>query len=297
MELNEQTHDVYQGRFGRTLQISVLISSASGPIFPAQVYTSINVTEQPELRGALVDGTLNRVACPFEEGKTYELALPVRYHDEVLELFALIVPEQLRHEEFKHRSELLQDLAKEREVLPDYVRNFRTIFSTSELEELIQSARKPEPPDASSGAQPEPKPEITVADMVRVELNKTREELERERERLEAERAQLVEVSGRLDHERTRIEELELKNALARDEIAEIRANLEREREQLERERQDLDQARLRQGSEAPSLAEGSDPLGAMSFDSALAAEKDHYVTMSQGRVIAAHKLEPSRSE
>ena len=63
------------------------------------------------MREKLFDGELNRVPSPFSE-RTYDLAIPVRYHDEELRLFVLVIPESLRHEEFKHRSELLNEMAR-----------------------------------------------------------------------------------------------------------------------------------------------------------------------------------------
>ena len=132
---------VYKGRLGRTSKTSVLISSHAGPVFPASVYTGVNVSEDPELREKLFDGELNRVPSPFSD-RTYDLAIPVRYHDEGLRLFVLVIPEALRHEEFKHRSELLNEMAREREVLPDYVKNFRTVFDAEALAALEQRRDK-----------------------------------------------------------------------------------------------------------------------------------------------------------
>ena len=146
---------IYQGRLGRTSKTSVLISSRTGPIFPASVHTSVNVTEDPELREELLAGQLNRVACPFEPGRTYDLAIPLRYHDEERRLFVLLIPEALRHEEFKHRSEMLQELAKEREVLPEYVRSFHTVFSLEQLTALLE-APEPAAPELAAPAEPEP---------------------------------------------------------------------------------------------------------------------------------------------
>ncbi|CAD7695610.1 unnamed protein product [Ostreobium quekettii] len=255
---------VYKGRLGRTSKTSVLISSHAGPVFPASVYTGVNVTEDPELREKLFDGELNRVPSPFSE-RTYDLAIPVRYHDEELRLFVLVIPESLRHEEFKHRSELLNEMAREREVLPDYVKNFRTVFDAEALATLEQSqlaALTAPAADAGEEASDEAGPnEVTVLsksplpappavdtaalEEERADIKRERDHLEKKREELSLKETQLGDVSERLERERERMEEVEMNIATEREEIDRDRQRLILEREEIERERQQLEATRL----------------------------------------------------
>ncbi|RAL20560.1 hypothetical protein DL240_16110 [Lujinxingia litoralis] len=242
MEYQAGAEAPYQGHLGRTAQTSVLISSAGGPVFPASVYTGINTQTHPELRQRLLDGTLNVVECPFEEGRTYDLAISVIYHDEERRLFVLVIPETLRHEEFKRRSALLEELAREREVLPNYVRNFYTIFDPARLIELEEAADQEEV--AQSAPAPGPAPAPAVDAERRAELDRVKIELTREQARLtslqsslESSQAELQKAKISLESERSAIEQ-------ARTEIEEARTEIARARADIEQTRVDMDQDR-----------------------------------------------------
>lgn len=282
---------VYKGRLGRTSKTSVLISSHAGPVFPASVYTGVNVTEDPELREKLFDGELNRVPSPFSD-RTYDLAIPVRYHDEELRLFVLVIPESLRHEEFKHRSELLNEMAREREVLPDYVKNFRTVFDADALAALEQkqlaAVTSPAAADADQAEDAGPN-EVTVLsksplptppavdtaalEEERADIKRERDHLDKKREELSQKETQLGDVSERLERERERMEEVEMNIAAEREEIDRDRQRLVLEREEIERERQQLEATRLNLEQREIEAAQG----GAVAND-----EKTQVVTDDQ---------------
>ena len=266
---------IYQGRLGRTSKTSVLISSEAGPVFPASVYTGINVHEDPALHEALVAQTLNRVECPFSPGRTYALALPLRYHDPDRRVFALIIPEALRHEEFKHRGELLQELAKERELLPEYVRHFQVSFGGPPPAQALAPmpvaapALQAPPSDPAQPSLPGPQALLgsgaaQIAAQVtaqvtaeRQALEQARQALEEQRQELDQEKQQLAQVSERLDRERERMEQIELKNVSERDRLAQERQALELASQELEAQRLkllaqelNLEQARLQQANQ-----------------------------------------------
>lgn len=283
MDASSGADHIYQGRLGRTSKTSVLISSQAGPVFPASVYTGLNVTEDAELRAQLEAGTLNQVECPFTQGRVYTLAIPLRYHDPSAHIFALIIPEALRHEEFKHRSELLQELAKEREVLPDYVRHFHVVFGNDSLESLKKPIAAPVSPPAAEVDADSPTDRLDFAAAMSVvsppvnktipgpptvdvssqlaELQTQRAELDGERERFKQEQRQMSEVSDRLERERERMEQIELKNVAERQRMEDERVELERQKLELEGARQrlaaqelNLEQERMRLASQ-PELA------------------------------------------
>ncbi|MBA2660967.1 MAG: hypothetical protein H0U74_01625 [Bradymonadaceae bacterium] len=245
MDLTMGIEQPYVGHLGRTAQTSVLISSASGPVFPANVYTCVNATQNPELREALLAGTLNHVACPFSD-QVYKLAIPLRYHNEALRLYVLLIPEELRHEEFKRRSELLEELARERELLPSYLAGFHTVFTFAQLEALEANPPRIEP------AQPEEATTIGAAPgqaadagehearnrEAQARLDEQRRQLEQERHNIGITREQLDEVSTRLERESARLDE-------ALEGVAAERATLHALREQLEEQRRELDFQKL----------------------------------------------------
>lgn len=294
MEASSGAEPIYQGRLGRTSKTSVLISSQAGPVFPASVYTGLNVTEDPALRQQLAEGALNHIECPFTPGRVYALAIPLRYHDPSQHVFALIVPEALRHEEFKHRSELLQELAKEREVLPEYVRHFHVVFSLEELDALIARAKPaaPAPSAADELAGPTdetgrldlsvamsslgpvvnktiPGPPSVDVNSQLEQLSSQRQELEHQRHDLESQRheltqardmltmeqRQLSEVSDRLERERERMDQIEVKNVAERQRLESERMELEALRAEIEDQRLKLQARELNLEQERLRLA------------------------------------------
>lgn len=288
---------IYNGRLGRTSKTSVLISSHEGPVFPASVYTSVNVTRDGELRERLLEGTLNDIASPFSE-ETYKLAIPVRYHDEQLGLFALIIPEALRHEEFKHRSELLQELSREREVLPEYVRNFHTVFSVAQIAALEQATSSPTvvlPAIAAPAPAPvEPAAPVVSSSQIEkeraeletkyAELEEREGELTREHDELAMMRKQLDDVSVRLERERERMEEVEMNISTERGELEQERFQLRAMRDSLAAERQQLDALKLNLEQRELELKSGVVPEE---------EEKTQIVTDDQFITVVAEADEP----
>lgn len=294
MSRNMDEEQIYSGRLGRTSKTSVLISSHAGPVFPASVYTGINITQDENLLAALEDGSLNQIACPFDE-HVYSLSIPVRYHDEDEKIFALIIPESLRHEEFKHRSDLLQELAKEREILPEYVRQFHTVFSYQEIQAILASRQEEQLAKSvgvssssaekagdetdeqgltektetfglgsSLGLSEESSSVLRPPPMHDAEMLRKREEVEQERmelsqlrAELELQREQLDEVSSRLERERSRMEEIEMSISTERSELDMEKQKLTQMRDTLLMERQQIEAQRLNLEQKERALQEG----------------------------------------
>ncbi|QDG53387.1 hypothetical protein FIV42_22365 [Persicimonas caeni] len=244
------------GQFGTTARTSIQVTDHNGSVFRAEVYRCVNVTTDPELREALTSGALYEVASPSGEG-TFELAVPIQYHDEELELFALVVPEVLRHREFALRSELLDELAAADEELPAYMRAFETVCGVGALEELEARyaagdrprAAEPGGDLAADGGAPQQVASDAVSDEERQELERARQEveetralLEQDRNQLDQDRQQLDEVASRIDRERARMDEVERELADERASIDELRSELEAMKLNLEQERLRLEQ-------------------------------------------------------
>lgn len=143
--------DVYRGPLGQTVRTNMAVTSENGRTFSAAVVTQVNATTDPSFREALVDGTLTTVADPHT-GRTYHLAVPVLYHDEALRLFALVLPDSLRHREFACRKELLDQLGHGG-PLSGYVREFKVVFGGDGLARCLEAARAQAAGDDPEGAR------------------------------------------------------------------------------------------------------------------------------------------------
>jgi hypothetical protein len=277
MEPTNAAKTPYHGRLGRTTLTSVMVRSTTGASFPASVPMVVNVKENPELKDALVKGTLYEVTCPLT-GKQHWLAFPVWVHDEELGLYALVLPEGLRHEELRHRIAFLEELGQEREVVPAYVREFHTVFGGEGLgaleRRLSAPVEAPAPVVAAPVAEEKPAARLTLkglgslssveglaavasaeeasaAAREREEQDVRKRELDDQQERLRVERAQLDDVAHRLEREQQRMEEVEQRIAaermsfdderraleLARAEVASQREQAAAAAEEFERER------------------------------------------------------------
>ncbi len=93
-----------------------------GPI-EVEVYRVVNVAENPELRGAALQGTLHRL----DDGEVIDV--PFIYHDPAAQRFVLVIPHAVRGRELSERAKLLDSLMKEHEEdVPDYVRHFVIVY-------------------------------------------------------------------------------------------------------------------------------------------------------------------------
>ncbi len=248
---------------GTTRRRTIQISGDDGSVFLGTVYTGVNVTTDPELLDPLMEGTLNEVESPTEEGRIYRPAVPVIYHDEERKIFALVIPEVLRHEEFDCRRELLDQLASRREVIPGYMRRFEVVFDPRQLNDLGKEGQLAGPKEKTqlierpatdaevnhlrqqlqekeqqleklqsrleqteSGERPP-----TGGSVGPEELEERVRELDEREQQLEIDREQLDEVADRVERDSARIDEVSRRNE-------ELRAELEHREQQLrEKER------------------------------------------------------------
>jgi hypothetical protein len=272
MEFKNNAKIPYHGRLGRTTLTSVTVRSVSGATFPASVPTTVNAKESPELKDALIKGTLFEVTCPITQ-KPHWLALPVRYHDEALGLFALVLPEGLRHEEFRHRVALLEELAAERDVIPAYVREFVTVFGGEgllEAERLAQAqahaaasvaaplpavpASEPagladdsKPP--TTGAQPrltlKGLGSLSAADVTAAaQIAEEQAASARAKEELEVRRRELEDQFERLKVERAQLDEVAGRLERERQRMEEVEVRIVAERAVLEDDKRAVEAAR-----------------------------------------------------
>lgn len=262
---------------GRTATRSVQITAVDGSIFPATVYVSVNMTDDPHLRKQLLEGRLNEIACPVEEGRVYRPAICVAAHDEQKEFFALMIPEALRHREFQCRGDLLDMLANSPEPLAPYFRSFAIAFGPAELarlheehlrvgqagpEEKTTISEIPQAPpvaddraellarieelEAALAEQPEDRDLTDDLQARRAEIEARAAELEAQAEKLKIDKEQLEEVASRVERESARIDEASTRIQQERSQLESGREELEEERRQLQVKELNLEQEKLR---------------------------------------------------
>lgn len=159
--------DFYQGALGQTLRQRVTVTGRTGDCFEAMIFSQINLTESPHLRAELMSGALTTVQDPAT-GERFALAAPVLVHHPAARLFALWLPDSMRHQELDQRQRLLGKLAAEGGALPRYVRQFQIAFGAQGLVEAETQARAafgavvpplpPVPPPTVITAVPPPAP-------------------------------------------------------------------------------------------------------------------------------------------
>ncbi len=213
---------------GRTRQKSIQLTGDDGVVFSATVYTCVNLTRDPQLRTPLMQGVLNEVSAPGDDQRTYHLAIPVVIHDEEEELFALLIPEGLRHREFQCRRQLLEKMASCDDIIPAYMRRFEVLFDISQWESLSAAQETDENVDETPAA---PVPS---------------EPLEEERRQLEVDREQLEEVASRVERDSARVDEARNEIEQERAELEQLRQEVEEEKRKLQVQELNLEQERLR---------------------------------------------------
>lgn len=332
--MNQRADDSesFGGELGETQTSRIPIRTDDGDVFRAEVYTTVNVAEDPELREELVAGTLNEVTGPSGEG-TFEPAVSVRYHDPEHKVFALVIPDTLRHQSFELRGDLLEDLSEADAAIPDYVSNFAVVFDPDELEYLEETGTGrlrrvegslgdefsvPEPSEiGGEGGERVPTPESDAtrgpgaggpegrelggeenrgADSS-AEIDREWEKIEEMRAELETREAQLEEVRDRIDRERRQMDEYEKELAAEREELRELRAELDRESRELEAERLNLEEKsrRLDRGESASTPEENTQVVTDDQFIEVAAADESGNVLDPDS--VPTTPVEPSTVE
>ncbi len=303
---------IYRGELGQTARSSVQISTDNGAIFEADVYDALNAADDPELEESLFRGGLNRVESPFSD-RIYHPAIPVRYHDPERRLFALVIPEALRHRELQLRRDLLDSLAAESEIVPDYVRNFEVVIGPSQLQHLaenkeiseeaprrvrnLQERSSPVDAPAASESIGDEVAEAPSEEVGSEELEQEWARLEDERRELEQRREQLDELNERLDRDRSQMDEFEQDLQQERRELESMREEIEQERDELEREWDELEQERQSLEAERLRLEEKQRSLESQPDEAASAVSEETQVVTEDQFVSVAPEEPPQGSE
>jgi hypothetical protein len=124
----------YAGVLGRTRSETVQVLMPDGALRSLSVFTGIDAAADPALAALARAGTLHHVA----EG--VELALPFIFHDPVGQVFALVIPEGLRHRALALRAEVMANIAADTlHAVPDYVRDVEIVVGPRELARRLET--------------------------------------------------------------------------------------------------------------------------------------------------------------
>lgn len=234
---------VYTGEIGQTRQSIIHYCCGNcNLLLGATVYSSINISTDPELHDRLIQGELNSFTC-HGCGKPYSPQVPLVYHHPGKHCFLLIIPESLRHQELLMRAQLLDDLAADPASIPKYVQHFDVIYGVSSLPNYLEAKL-----------------------LALVQQDKKSQELAKLQEALNQLQAELAsrgeDLLVREEDLQAQLADLALNKAkfeLEQNELAQNWADLEREREalrvlslELEAKSQTIqDQIKLERGAEA----------------------------------------------
>lgn len=128
---------------GETSKLRVQVSDSRGASFVEQVYTAINVDDDPDLYQKLLAGELNVAHSP-RDGIAHSLAISVlviwpREHRAVL-----YIPADLAHQALQIRAEFLERLDDE-SLVPSYMEDFVPIVGLGALKEHLKKGFNREP--------------------------------------------------------------------------------------------------------------------------------------------------------
>lgn len=229
MRKGDHDEPAYEGRAGRTRRELVHWSAADGSAKSAAVPRVLNLGTDPQLRDALLAGTLHR----GDGGE--ELAVATVVHDPGARRVVLYLPEPLRHLELAERARWLAQLAEDHEShIPRYAKDPRVAVGLAELRAVLA-----EPPGMPAAVR-----EAALAK--KEEAVAKREEVVIQREQRLHKRAE--DVTRREDELRERMEETEasVRDLAMRESELESRlaALVDRERALVEKERVAIERER-----------------------------------------------------
>lgn len=224
-----------------TTRRDTTIVADDGSVFRADVYTSIDVTADPDLWDDLLDGTLNTVRGP--DGATVQLAVPVAIHDPEARRFGLYLPTPIRHRALAEKRRLLSRLEASDDHIPAYVLNPDLVVDPARWREDEPDAAPPsdlketDEVRPSAGTRGTSAPASDPEEDEHADIEAEWEKIEREREELATREQQLEEVRDRIDRERDKLDDTETELERERRELEQLRQELEQERTELEAER------------------------------------------------------------
>ena len=278
---------------GATRERELQIRSTRGTLVPVKVFEGVNAGDHPELAERLRAGNLNEVVLPGEE-RAIKPAIPVVYHDPTRPILALVLPESLRHEEFKYRRWMLSKLEQEKGEIPAYMRRFKTVFDVAELDttearggteaeleahlndreiKLANQQRYIEEMEEKFASERREYEELiedlekSVEEVSSGASQETQEELAKRKSELDAKWEELEQAQEDLERDRGQLEEVADRIERESQQVAETRQELESQRQELEtRERQlqvrelnveqrELEREKLGLGNAAPEVA------------------------------------------
>ncbi|MDB4988702.1 MAG: Methyltransferase type 11, partial [Myxococcaceae bacterium] len=123
----------YEGLVGRTRSEAVQVLLPDDSLRALSVHTGVDAAADPALAAAARAGTLHQLP----EGA--ELAVPFTYHDPVLRVFVLVLPEALRHRALSLRAEVMLALASDTlHAVPGYVRDVELVVGPRGLTKRLE---------------------------------------------------------------------------------------------------------------------------------------------------------------
>jgi hypothetical protein len=94
-----------------SIESEYTLTCTCGRMFHADLYDSVNVTAEPDLRASIIEHRLNVVECPRCHRRSY-VDKPFLYHDMERELLLYVYPAACAREEEGLRAKLDRDVRR-----------------------------------------------------------------------------------------------------------------------------------------------------------------------------------------
>ena len=204
------SHNAYRGQLGKTRTQTVHVAGPRGELIAAQVYTTIDAVNDPELVERLYSEDAGRALNTLRlDGEVVRVQVPLLYHDPAAELLVLILGDAHRHRELDERIRVLAELRDGDANVPAYAKNFAVVYGTdglrNYLEERAQQALEAARNLESTRDLDRRRQELAARE---AELERTRGEHDKRARELERRAVEIEHAQGELARERSEIERL-----------------------------------------------------------------------------------------
>jgi hypothetical protein len=201
------SQNAFRGSIGRTQTASVHITSPSGDLVVATVYTTIDAVSDPELVERLHSEEPARAlnVIRVDGAEPLHVAVPIVYHDPAAELMVLVLGDAHRHREVDERIRLLERLRADDAAVPGYAKDFAVVFGAAGLRAYLESrAHAALSQVGAQRAQDASKDAERKLAAREDELAKATAELARQRQEIAAARSLLEHERG--EHQRAKVD-------------------------------------------------------------------------------------------
>ncbi|MDB4962862.1 MAG: Methyltransferase type 11 [Myxococcales bacterium] len=198
------SQNAYRGSIGKTQTTTLHVTGGGGEMVSAQVYTTVDAVNDPELVERLHSDDPARAlnVVRTDGGDVIKVAVPVVYHDPAAELLVLVLADAHRHRELDERIKLLERMRDDDAPIPPYAKEFAVVYGPAGLRSYLERRAQ----DALETARTQDA--TRDLDKRTKDLDRRASELETAQKELEAAQKELSVAHGELERNRVELEKL-----------------------------------------------------------------------------------------